>query len=502
MEKLTAKKAWSFCLSQITNDELSSLRGWVTSVNEIGEGKGRSAPRHRREAKERMEECKTAIPAWIMPLYRVVESIKPNTELFDIAIIDEASQTGPDGFLLNYIAEKVIIVGDKEQISPENIGLKEEDVEILKKKYLSDIKFSNYIGRDCSYYDYCEILFTGSHIQLREHFRCMPEIIKFSNDISYSGTPLIPLRQYGSSRLKPLKLTYVDTAISKIGGYRDPQNEKEAKALINQMKECINDPQYKDKTFGVIVLQGKAQIKVIETALEEIDKEEIEERQIRVGNAYKFQGDERDVIFLSMAISKDWNHSALTRGNYKRQYNVAMSRAKDQVWLFHSIELNDLSNKNDYRKKLLNHFRSDPKKWTFWSQTKLNDLYKEINETKNKSPDNVPEPFDSLFEARVFHRIAGRGYNVIPQHKVSNYSIDMIIIGSEGRLAVECDGDYWHSGENKEQQDLERQWNLERCGWTFWRLKESLFNRNEEEAMKSLWKKLDEMKIYPGKERP
>ena len=498
MEKLTAKKAWSFCLSQITKKELSSLRAWIQNVNRIGRGTGRSAPRHRREAKQRMEECKTAIPAWIMPLYRVVESIKPNTETFDIAIIDEASQTGPDGFLLNYIAKKVIIVGDKEQISPENIGLREENVEILKNKYLPDIKYSEYIGRDYSYYDYCEILFTGSHIQLKEHFRCMPEIIKFSNDISYSGTPLIPLRQYGSSRLEPLRSTYVDEAISKIGGGRDPQNEKEAKALINQMKECISNPQYKDKTFGIIVLQGKAQIKVIEKVLlEEIDKKEIEERQIRVGNAYKFQGDERDVIFLSMAISKDWNYSALTRETYKRQYNVAMSRGKDQVWLFHSIEFNDLSNKDDYRKKLLDHFRRDPKKWTVWSQDKLNDLYKKINETKNKSPDNAPDPFDSWFEGRVFHRIAGKGYNVLPQHKVSNYFIDMIIIGSEGRLAVECDGEYWHSGEEKEQRDFERQWNLERCGWTFWRLKESLFNRNEEEAMKSLWKLLDEMKIYP-----
>ena len=502
MEGLTAKKAWSFCLSGITNEELSSLKGWIQSVNKIGKGTGKSAPRHRRVAKKRMEECKTAIPAWIMPLYRVVENINPTQSLFDIAIIDEASQTGPDGFLLNYIAKKVIVVGDKEQISPENIGLKEEDVEILKKKYLSDIKFSEYIGRDYSYYDYCEILFTQSHIQLREHFRCMPEIIKFSNDISYSGTPLIPLRQYGSSRLEPLKSTYVDEAISKLGSGRDPQNEKEAKALISQIKNCIKNPKYEDKTFGVIVLQGKAQIKVIEEALNEIDKKEIETRKIRVGNAYKFQGDERDVIFLSMAISKDWHYSALTKETYKRQYNVAVSRAKDQVWLFHSIELNDLSNNEDYRKKLLKHFKSDAKKITVYSQDELNDLYKTIKETKNKSSDNAPyfrgNQFGSWFETRVFHKIASKGYNVIHQYKVSKYSIDMIIIGSKGRLAIECDGDYWHSGEEKEQQDRERQENLQRCGWTFWRLLESLFNRDEEEAMKPLWKLLDEMEIYPS----
>ena len=496
MEQLATQKAWHFCLSQLTDEELSSLKGWIQAIGKIGKGTGVTASKHRKVAKKRMEECKTAIPAWIMPLYRVVENIKPDAEPFDIAIIDEASQTGPDGFLLNYLAKKIIVVGDKEQISPENPGTKDEDVEILKKKYLSDIKFSEHIGREYSYYDYCETLFTGSHVQLREHFRCMPEIIQFSNNISYSGTPLIPLRQYGSSRLPPLKTTFVKKAVSKVGINKQPQNEKEAEAIVNQIKECISNPDYKGKTFGIIVLQGKAQKQVIEKALTEIDKTEIEKRSIHIGNAYSFQGDERDVMFLSMAVSNDWNISSLTRETYKKQYNVAASRAKDQMWLFHSINLNDLS-PQDFRRQLLSHCVSDSEKiMTVWPQDKLNKLYTEIKETKNKNKDNALEPFDSWFEAKVFHKIASKGYQVIPQYEQSNYRIDMIIVGSKSRLAVECDGDHWHPKE-KEEDDLERQWKLERCGWTFWRLRESNFNRNEEEALKSLWKLLDEMQIYP-----
>ncbi len=501
MERLVTEKAWNQCLSNLTNTELSSLKGWIQSINKIGKGTGKTAPKHRKVAKTRMEECKTAIPSWIMPLYRVVENINPSNEPFDVAIIDEASQTGPDGFLLNCLAKKIIVVGDKEQISPENIGITDEDVEIHKKKYLTGIKFFDYIGGEFSYYDYCETVFTGSHVQLREHFRCMPEIIQFSNTISYSGTPLIPLRQYGSSRLAPLKTTYVDSAVSRIGSGKDPQNEKEAKAIIAQIKQCIKDPNYDNKTFGIIVLQGKFQIQVIENALSEIDKEEIEKRAIHVGNAYDFQGDERDVIFLSMAVAKDWNMSALVKENHKKKYNVAASRAKDQMWLFHSIELNDLSSK-DYRRKLLSHCMSDPEKMTVWPQEELQKLYKKIKETKNKNPKNAPElfgrsseSFDSWFEAKVFLKIALRGYHVIPQYAVSGYQIDMVIVGAKGRLAVECDGDYWHEGQ--EAKDMERQWQLERCGWTFWRLKESSFNRDEESALKSLWELLDKMQIQP-----
>ena len=495
MEKLASKKAWSSCLSQITADELSSLKGWMQAIGKIGKGTGKTASKHRKVAKKRMEECKTAIPAWIMPLYRVVENIDPTSKPFDIVIIDEASQTGPDGFLLNYLAKKIIIVGDKEQISPDNIGINDDDVEILKKKYLSGIKFSDFIGRDYSYYDYCEILFTKSHIQLREHFRCMPEIIQFSNRISYSGTPLIPMRQYGSSRLEPLKRVFIPDAISKVG--KDPQNQKEAQAILDQIQKCIDNPAYDGKTFGIISLQGKAQVKVIEKLLsQQIDIKEIEERSIHVGDAYDFQGDERDVIFLSMAVAKDRNFRALTKDSEKRRYNVAASRTKDQMWLFHSIEINDLNNPEGFRRQLLDHFMTDPESMTVWPNEKLQELYKKIKETKNKRPENAPEPFDSWFEARVFLEIAMKGYWVTPQYKELGFSIDMIISGSEGRLAVECDGDYFHP-EEKLEEDLERQWKLERCGWTFHRIRGSAFHREKEEALKSLWNQLNKMEINP-----
>ncbi len=497
MEQLVSQKAWSACLSQMTTADLSSLKGWMLAINKIGKGKGISADKHRRVAKKRMEECKMTVPAWIMPLYRVVENIKPNTNLFDIAIIDEASQTGPDGFLIHYLAKKIIVVGDKEQISPENAGVKDEDIEIQKKKWLPNIRFSDHIGREYSYYEYCDTLFTGSHIQLREHFRCMPEIISFSNQISYKGQPLIPLRQYGSARLDPLKRVFVPHAVSQVGSNRQPQNKKEAEAIVEQIQKCIDDPAYEDKTFGIISLQGHTQVKVIEQVLSKIDPREREKRNIQVGTAYDFQGDERDVIFLSMAVAKDWNTSALTKSTYQRQYNVAASRGRDQMWLFHSVDKGDLKNPEDYRRKLLDHFLKDRQDVVSnWTNQKLQELYQKIKETKNKSPDNAPKPFGSWFEARVFYQIALKGYQAIPQYEEIGFRIDMVIVGAGRKLAVECDGDYFHN-EKTAGRDQERQYQLERCGWTFHRIRESLFNRNEEETLKILWNKLDKMKIYP-----
>jgi len=72
----------------------------------------------------------------------------------------------------------------------------------------------------------------------------------------------------------------------------------------------------------------------------------------------------------------------------------------------------------------------------------------------------------------------------------------MTIIGSKARLAVECDGSY-HDTSEQIEKDIARQWQLERCGWTFFRIKGSAFYRNQEEALKGLWQKLDKMGIYP-----
>ena len=496
MEELVAEKAWNCCLSGLEDTHIRSLKGWVQAIKKLGKGTGKTAPKNRKIAKKRMEECKTAIPAWVMPLYRVVENIKPGAELFDITIIDEASQTGPDGFLLNFLAKKIIVVGDKEQISPAMIGVTEADSEALKQKYLSDIPSSTYIGREYSYYDYYDTVLTQSHIQLREHFRCMPEIISFSNKISYSGTPLIPLRQYGSSRLPPLKTTFIDDAISKVGDSPHPQNEKETQAILIQLEKCITDQEYKDKTFGIISLQGQAQIQLIEDALSKrIDKSDTEKRMIRVGDAYDFQGDERDVIFLSMVVSNDYTFRALTGEQDRKRYNVAASRAKDQLWLFHSVQPEELS-PFDLRRQLLSHCKGNSEQQTCWSRDELQSLDKKIKETKNKEPNNAPEPFGSWFEAKVFYEIAMRGYQVTPQYEVSGYFIDMIIIGAKGRLAVECDGPH-HEEQEQQEKDITRQSQLERCGWTFFRIKGSVFYRHPEEALNSLWQTLDKMEIYP-----
>lgn len=351
-----AMKAWDSMLTSMTSLQNSHLKAWTKAVKRVGKGTGKNAPRYRREAQQHMEKCKDAIPAWIMPLYQVFENFEVKPDLFDVVIIDEASQSWHEAILLKYIAKKIIIVGDDKQISPSKIGIQVEDVAKLQNRYLAPINypFMDTLNLGNSFFDVAYVLFRNT-ITLREHFRCMPEIIEFSNRIAYVDQPLFALRQYPANRLKPIMSRYLPHGVRE-GGSTTAINEVEAKEIVQEIKVCLSNPKYAGKSIGVISLQGNSQANLIQQLLlAEVGAETMEERNIICGDAYAFQGDERDIIFLSMVAAKgETRITALTSDIYRQRFNVAVSRAKDQVWLMHSITVNDINNADCMRYQLLN----------------------------------------------------------------------------------------------------------------------------------------------------
>jgi len=131
-------------------------------MRRIGKGTGRYAAMHRKAAREHMEQCRSAIPAWIMPVYRVAETIDPRTEKFDVVIVDEASQSGPEALFLHFLAEKAVVVGDDKQISPEFVGITRQDVELLRQRHILEIPHSDALGVDNSFFDQAEIRYGGA----------------------------------------------------------------------------------------------------------------------------------------------------------------------------------------------------------------------------------------------------------------------------------------------------------------------------------------------------
>jgi very-short-patch-repair endonuclease len=495
--ELASELAWQYCHSRLTQETVGHLKAWQVAIQKGGKWTGKYANTFRRQAQEHLEKCRSAIPAWIMPLYRVVETVKINPDIFDVIIIDEASQSGPEALLLHYIAKNIIVVGDEKQISPQFVGMSRQEVILLRSQHIADLPFNDSIGIENSFFHHAYVRYQG-HIRLREHFRCMPEIIQFSNNLCYSTAPLIPLKQFGAGRLSPTVHSFFVGSGYQKGQSPRVTNPPEAQAIAESIKKNCSDPMYAGKSMGIISLLGEEQAKLIQSLLfDKIGPEEMEKRGIVCGDAYAFQGDERDVMFLSLVSAPGEGHriGTLSGGAYEQRFNVAASRAREQMILFHSAMLSDLS-PVCLRYKLLDYCQHPALQQGSIEDASVEQLRTRTTEAR-RDLEQPPHPFESWFELDVFLRIVDRGFRVLPQLDVAGYRIDLVVEGMHGRLAVECDGDQWH-GPERWEQDMARQRQLERSGYIFWRVRGSTFYRDPDDALNGLWGLLQRMRIFPN----
>ena len=471
---LASESAWLGLAERLTDAERRALTAWVQSLRKVGKGTGKYAAHWRAEAQKAMREAQSAVPVWIMPAHRVVESFDPVTTRFDVVIVDESSQCDLFGLAALSLADRAVIVGDDKQISPQGIGTDESAVHELIMQHISDLPQSGLLDIKSSLYDLAKMRFPGV-IMLREHFRCLPEIIEFSNQLSYNGA-ILPLREQPTD---PSWLSVVDAPIA--DGFRDKgtdTNEAEADFIVDKIAELCGDPRYDGMTFGVISLLGDGQANLIQGKLvERIGEKEMEHRRTRCGNAYHFQGDERNVVFLSMvvAIGEGRRIGAMTKEADRQRINVAASRAQDQLWCVRSVTLDEL-HPDDVRAQLIRYCQNPAQ--------------------VSQAVAEASASFDSDFERDVFGKIVARGYLVKTQYRVGRYRIDLVVEGQRSRLALELDGDAYH-GPDRAESDQQRQAILERLGWTFHRIRGSAYYRDPDAALSGLWDRLESLGIRP-----
>ncbi|WP_078492309.1 AAA domain-containing protein [Streptomyces yerevanensis] len=490
LARLAAARAWHRCLGLLTGDQSRALSAYQQAARRI---KGKYQHRYRRDAQAALRKAQTAVPAWIMPLHQVAETVPMDRPgMFDVVIVDEASQSGLEAMLLSWLADRMVVVGDSKQVSPSNVGLKQDEYFHLRDRLLTALEpdVRSLFGPESSFFDLTEALSAGrGTLMLKEHFRCMPEIISFSNELCYNGR-LQPLRQYGAERLPPVRTVYVEDGEA-IGSNTRLANTAEAEALVDAIVRCCADPAYEGKTMGVISLRAsKGHLAELENLLaERLDYEQREERRIRVGDAEDFQGDERHVMFISCVNSATTAAGSVPGGfngkTYEQRLNVAASRAQDQVWVFHSARTEQF-HENDLRRQWLDHLTRPAEEDTVAVEGEV-------------LPDVRHEAFDSLFQQKVYLELTARAYRVRPGYRVGRHAIDLVVEGGTRRLAVACDGDAFAEGEDASTAAA-RQRDLERVDWTFVRIRGSRFHLDREQALAPLWAELERLGIEPVRE--
>ena len=301
-----------------------------------------------------MARCYGAVPCWIMPTWRVAEQLPAELGAVELVIIDEASQSDVTELPALLRGKKILVVGDDRQVSPTAPFVTQEKIGQLRHHYLGDMPFKSLLEPGESIYDLMRAVFLNERLMLKEHFRCVEPIIRFS--MQFYPEKMLPLRiPEAHERLDPPLIDiYVPHGTR---GKRKKINEVEADVIVEEIATLTARPEMRKRTIGVISLVGAEQAEHIRSRLSEKIGEEIMQRHsILCGDSATFQGSERDIVYLSM-VADSANKTALTMLRYEQRFNVAVSRARDRVVLVRSVKREEL-NPNDLKARLIAHFEN------------------------------------------------------------------------------------------------------------------------------------------------
>lgn len=262
---------------------------------------------------------------------------------------------------------------------------------------------------------------------------------------------------------------------------RNKRNQREMETLISLVVAATEQPEYSDASIGVMSMVGEEQAYDIDMEIRRrLPPAIVERHRLMCGNPAQFQGDERHVVFLSMVDAPQGSVLPLRSDDrFKKRFNVAASRAQNQMWVVHSLNPETDLKDGDLRRRLIEHAIDPESKLAEWRR-----LNARI------------DPRSGDFEARVLKHLLQRGYKVLPQFRVGAYVLDFVIDGGAKRAALECDGDRYHTIENL-REDMARQAVLERRGWRFVRIRGTDFFSRATETMANVFEALERLGVQP-----
>ena len=300
-----------------------------------------------------------AFPIWMTNLSEINESIPFMKELFDVVIIDEATQCDIASVLpLIQRGKRLVIAGDPNQLRHVSFLSKYLQNDLAHKFKLTNLDRFKLNYRDNSILDLViHSLQSKTQIAiLNEHFRGDQKLIGFSNHEFYDNELIV---------MKPSLTNVFDSLkIIRCKGVREANgtNPIEAYKLIDLVKKYIDDEKNGGnsfvKTIGILSPfrdQVDFLSKLVYTSF---TSEDIDDYQIRVGTPYSFQGEERDVMFLSMVVDSHTHHSAFIHINKNAVFNVAITRARQKQYVLVSVDSSDL-NQNTLLYGYLNYINKD-----------------------------------------------------------------------------------------------------------------------------------------------
>lgn len=303
----------------------------------------------------RLQAVLDALPIWLVNLNEVYQALPLEKELFDLAIIDEATQCDISSCLpILQRAKKVVIVGDPKQLRHVSFLSRTAQRQLLSKYGLAGHSNEWFNYRDNSILDLVNLkLASQDQLSfLNEHFRSSPAIIRFSNEQFYNNSLSI-MKEFPHHEQEPLIFREVKGKRCKRG-----INEAEARELLAEVQGLLASEEEVSaslcKKIGILSPfrdQADFLAKLLE---EEVPLEKLQKHQLLVGTAYSFQGEERDVMLLSFALDDDSHHSAFRYLEKHDVFNVSITRARSIQQIFYSFNVRKLPGQSLVKRYIAN----------------------------------------------------------------------------------------------------------------------------------------------------
>jgi superfamily I DNA and/or RNA helicase len=388
------------------------------------------------------ERCKmllNILPCWIMSPDDVARLFPCTPGLFDVVIIDEASQCDlPSMTPVLFRAKQAVIAGDSKQMQAQRFAFTANQVsaQAWAEHGLDRIDPDRWL--DPAKIDLLQLasIRMDEEAFLDEHYRSLPAIIDFSNQRWYGGRLRLMRdaddKQIGDPDGPVINLHRVTGTVTT----GTQENEIEARDLVTKLHQMLRHPGYSEASFGVICLFEEQMRLVNDLVAEQIPDELRSSHDLVVVNPDGFQGDERDIILYSLSFDANvMTQQQLSARQAEREHiqgmlNVAFTRARDEVHIFHSADPSDFG---------MTSGSGAIKDWLEYCLQHQN-----VTGTPTIGAETQYAKAQSDFEQQVMASLVSKEVKVTSQYPSCGFFIDIVAEQNDCRLAIECDGEIWH----------------------------------------------------------
>lgn len=435
-------------------------------------------------------------PVLMMSPLSVAQFLQPGGMTFDLLVMDEASQIQPvDALGAIARCRQVVVVGDPQQLPPtaffaKMVGASDESEEDEGAARVGDIE--SILG-----------LFTARGLpmrMLRWHYRSRHQsLIAVSNRQFYENKLFIVPSPYLQEAGVGLRFHHIPDGIFESGTTRT--NPVEAKTVARAIvAHAVANPELSLGVAAFSAAQRRAivdQLEILRRSLPPEHEAFFQRHPAEpffIKNLENVQGDERDVIFISVGygptapgLKPPMRFGPLGQEGGERRLNVLISRAKRRCEVFSSMTDEDIdpdfasTRKGVFAFKLFMHF---------------------ARTGRMAMAEATARDHDSVFEEQVAEALQARGYQVHRQVGIAGFFIDLAVADPEHAdrylLGIECDGAAYHEARSARDRDRLRQAVLEDHGWIIHRVWSTDWFRRPQEQLERVIAAIEAAKIEIG----